>query len=231
LKKQSKPINTLNEKSLHASLKLWYSRKRDKLEAPVDGYIIDIVRGKQLIEIQTRNFSALRKKLAKLTETHSVRLVYPIEQEKWIVKLPVNKEDKPSRRKSPKRGKVEDVFFELVSIPALMTRKNFSLEVILIQAEEMRKFDGRRAWRRKGWVTEERHLLDVVGQYQFDQPSDFLEMLPEDLEQPFTTADLAQSKKISRPLAQKMAYCLREMLVLEVVGKQGNAFLYQRWVD
>ncbi len=95
------------------------------LEVPVDGYIIDIVRGDLLVEIQTRSFSSLKKKLAVLTDSHPVRLVHPIAQEKWIVKLAGDWAKPMSRRKSPKRGHVEDIFAELVSFPRLAGQPAF----------------------------------------------------------------------------------------------------------
>ena len=59
-------IGTLNEKPLHEALKRWYAQAGDRLEVPVDGSVVDIVRGELLVEIQTRNFSAIRRKLEKL---------------------------------------------------------------------------------------------------------------------------------------------------------------------
>ena len=56
-------ININNEKSLHLSIKQWYAVPGDRLEVKVDKYIIDLVREDSLIEIQTRNFSAIGKKL------------------------------------------------------------------------------------------------------------------------------------------------------------------------
>ena len=53
-------IGTLGEKSLHAELKQWYMQPGDLLEEMVDGFHIDIVRGKLLIEIQTTNFSSIK---------------------------------------------------------------------------------------------------------------------------------------------------------------------------
>src|SRR6185503_20785886 len=79
-------IGLLNEKPLHASLKQWYAQPGDQFEVPVDGFVIDIVRGSQLIEIQTRNLAAINSKLYKLTKSHQVRLIYPIVKEKWIVR-------------------------------------------------------------------------------------------------------------------------------------------------
>src|SRR3970040_1355318 len=59
-------IGTLRETSLHAALKTWYARPGDELEASVEGYQIDLRRGAQLIEIQTRNFAALKRQLTQV---------------------------------------------------------------------------------------------------------------------------------------------------------------------
>src|SRR5690242_12785626 len=156
-------IGLLNEKPLHASLKQWYARPGDRLEVPVDGFVIDIVRDDLLIEIQTRNLAAINSKLCRLTRSYQVRLVYPVVQEKWIVRSASG-----VRRKSPKRGRLEDLFWELVSIPQLLSNPNFSLEVLMIREEEVRRYDGRRKrWRSKGWVIEGRRLVDVVDRRLF----------------------------------------------------------------
>src|ERR1051325_7640816 len=160
-------IGLLNEKPLHASLKQWYARPGDRFEVPVDGFVIDIVRDDLLIEIQTRNFSSIKSKLNKLSRSHHVRLIYPIVQEKWIVRLANGGHSGTVRRKSPKRGRMEDLFWELVSIPQLLANPNFSLEVLMIREEEVRRYEGKRRWRRKGWVIEGRRLVDVVDRRVF----------------------------------------------------------------
>lgn len=213
---------------MHAALKQWYAQPDDVFEALVDGFVIDIVRGDLLIEIQTGNFSAVKEKLLTLVAKHPVRLVYPIAHEKWIVKLALAGEGQAQRRKSPKRGTVEEVFRELVSFPKLLLQPNFSLEVLLIQEEEVRRYDGRRGWRRRGWVTEERRLLGVVAQQLFETPADLWALMPDDLPQPFTTSDLANVMRRPRRLAQKAAYCLRKMGAITQVGKQGRSLLYAR---
>ena len=156
-----------------------------------------------------------------------MQLVHPIPQEKWIVKLADDEQTEQSRRKSPKRGTVYELFRELVSFPHLMANPNFSLHVLLIQEEEARRYDGRRGWRRKGWVTHERRLLAVVDEYHFATPEDMKALLPIALDNPFTTSDLAKALDQPRWLMQKMVYCLREMGAIEPVGKQVNAILYQ----
>lgn len=224
-------IGSLNEKPLHAALKSWYAEEGDEFEVPIDGYVIDIVRGDLLIEIQTRSFSSIKDKLGKLVSDHALRLVYPVPQEKWIVKVSDDGHSRVSRRKSPKRGRVEHVFAELVSFPTLLADPNFSLEVLLIQEEELRRFDERRGWRRRGWVTLERRLLRVLERVRFETPADMVVLIPRDLAEPFTTSDLAAALAQPRRLAQQMAYCLREMGVVVHVGKQGNSILYRRTTD
>ncbi len=78
----SSQFSTLNEKPLHEALKRWYAQPGDSFEVPVDGFVADIVRGDLLIEIQTKNFSAIKRKLEKLLVRHPVRLVYPIPRAK-----------------------------------------------------------------------------------------------------------------------------------------------------
>jgi hypothetical protein len=232
----SRDIGLLNEKPLHAALKEWYARPEDRFEVSVDGFVIDVVQGNLLVEIQTGDFASIKSKLIQLTGAHRVRLVYPIAQEKWIVKLAKGGSGEVSRRKSPKRGMVEEVFWELVSFPQLLSSPNFSLEVLLIQEEEVRRYEGRRRWWQRGWVTEERRLLEVVGRRLFEGPADVGELLPSELKEPFTTADLAGAMGRGNKLAQKMAYCLRRMGVIRQVGRRGRANLYARaakswWVE
>ena len=90
----------MNEHSLHSAIKEWYTVPGDKFEVKVDDFIIDIARGSLLIEIQTKNFSAIKRKLSNLTKNHKVRLVYPIPERKWIVRVTETGET-ISRRKSP----------------------------------------------------------------------------------------------------------------------------------
>lgn len=219
------PIGQLQEKSLHAALKALYARPGDSLETPVQGYIIDIVREDMLIEIQTRNFAALKHKLIHLLQTHCVRLVHPIAQERWIVRVSADGEI-VSRRKSPRHGTLDLLFRELIRFPELIAHPNFSIEVVFTQEEEIWRDDGRGSWRRKRWSIADRRLLSVVEQFTFETLEDFRALLPESLPQPFTTADLAAARKCSRGLAQKMAFCLRQMSILDIVGKRGNALLY-----
>lgn len=220
-------IGKLREAPLHAALKERYAIDCAQMEVPVDGYVVDVKCGDLLVEIQTGNFSAIKSKLQTLVARHRVRLVYPVAVEKWIVKLPMNVGEQRTRRKSPKRGRVHDVFEELVSFPTLLLHNNFSLEVLLTREEEIRCYNGKKTWRNGGWVRQERRLLDIAGSHMVEGPIDLSALLPPKLQQPFTTADLAVELRITRRLAQKMAYCFRELELLQKVGNRKRSYLYE----
>ena len=63
-------IRSLNESTLHKDLKWLYSESNDQLEKNIGNFIVDIVRDDQLIEIQIRNFSAIKNKLEVLLQNN-----------------------------------------------------------------------------------------------------------------------------------------------------------------
>lgn len=222
---EEKGINTQNEKSLHADLKKWYGSPGDRFEAKVEGSIVDIVRDGLLIEIQTRNFLALSKKLSRLCKNHKVRLVYPVPREKYIVYTDEHGSI-IKRRKSPKSGRLLDVFNELVSIPELAANENLSIEVLLVDVEETRCQDGRGSWRRKGNSIVDRRLMGVADTMRFDSLEDFKGIIPHGIEQPFSNKSLARTMDIPVSVAQKITYCYRRMGILELCGKKRNELLF-----
>jgi hypothetical protein len=220
-------IGTLREKPLHASLKRWYARPGDRVEVPMDGFVIDLVRDDLLIEIQTRGFASMKRKVASMLQAgHSLRIVHPVPTDRWIVKVD---DDGTilSRRRSPRHGAVSDVFAELVSFPELLMDPRLEIDVLLTTEEEYRRHAPGRAWRRKGWMVLERRLLEVTDSVLLGSNDDLLELLPGGLPDLFTTADLAEGLGRPRRAAQQMAYCLRQTGLIVPDGKQGNAVAYR----
>ena len=189
---------------------------------------MDILRGELIIEIQTANFSGIARKMRDLVARHRVRLVYPIARDLWIVKLPENERGRPSRRKSPKHPKVVDVFEELVSFPELITHENFQIDVVVTEEEELRTLGRSRRWRRQGWATVERRLLEVCETVSLQNAADFMGLIPADLPEEFLTSDIANAVGRPRQLAQKIAYCLRNCGLIRQVGSEGNSIIYSR---
>jgi hypothetical protein len=219
-------IGTLNEGLLHAQLKAWYRRRGDLVEQQVDGYVIDLVRGATLVEIQTGGFAPLRRKLERLLERHCVRLVAPVPVTRRIVRLSPDGEVLSARR-SPLHGGTLDVFARLVSLPTLLARERFELELLLTHQEEHRRHEPGRAFRRRGWIVCGRSLVSVEGSLLLRTPEDAAALLPP-VPEMFDTAELAAAGGCSRRLAQQMTYCLRAMGALEPHGRRGRAVLYRR---
>jgi hypothetical protein len=219
-------IGTLAEGALHAQLKEWYRVDGDLVEHPVGSHVIDIVRGDLLIEIQTGGFTPLRRKMAAL-DGHSFRVVAPIATATTIVRLGEGGEVLSSRR-SPKQGRVEDVFGRLVAMPDLLG--GFELEVVLVEQQEVRVHQPGKAFRRRGWVVQGRSLVSVVESIAIPDADAAARLLPAGLPVEFDTADISVAGLLPRRTSQQMAYCLRRMGRIEAVGKRGNAVTYRSLV-
>lgn len=219
-------IGTLNEGSLHAALKLQYSKPGDQFEVPMEGFVIDIVRSagqpdELLIEIQTGSFGAMGNKMDRLLLERKMLLVHPIAVESIL--------HKPNARprKSPKRGSIYSLFDELVSIPTLLDHPNLELEVVLVRVTKTQKHDPKARRGRGGFRTVDRVLDAVLETHRFDTLDDLLRLLPEDLPETFTTADLAASGIMNRDAAQRLAYCFKAAGLFTQISRTRAGYHYQ----
>ena len=216
----------MTEQTLHEQLKEFYARETGEIESPHGDYRVDVVRGDLLIEIQTRSFSSIRDKLRDITKSNRVRLVHPIADRKWIIRL--DRDGKQvSKRKSPKRGKIEDIFYELVYLPKLLIEPNFELEVVLVDLEEFWIDDGKGSWRRRRWSIHDKRMIELNERRLFKSPEDFKTLIPETLQSEFTSRMFSKEIGLNTRLSQKMLYCLTKMDVVERNGKKGRAYLYR----
>ncbi len=215
-----------NETSLHSAVKEWCSLPGDRFEAKVDGFVVDIVRDNQLIEIQTRNLSAIEEKLKSLLRHHKVRLIHPIAKEKWIIQVDPLTGRQTRRRRSPRKGDMWDLFQELIWMPELVRETNFSIEVLMVKEEEVRCADGKGSWRRKGTSIRDRRLIEVVDRLFFEKKEDYLKLLPRDLAQPFTNRSLAVSMGLRISQARKVTYCLKKMGAIKEIGRDRKGLLF-----
>jgi hypothetical protein len=216
----------MQETTLHSELKEIYRLEGGRSETWVDGYLIDVVRTDLLIEIQTRNLGALKKKLDGLLDNYPVRLVHPIAREKFIVLKSVDG-NQLWRRRSPKKGRIVDLFYELVYVAKWVNHPNFSLEILLTSEEEQRIQDGQGSWRRKGVSIQDRRLNKIIERYLFSKPADYRLLLPATITSPFTNRQLAHLLSIPHRLASKMAYTLLQIGILEIDGKQGRSYCFK----
>jgi hypothetical protein len=216
----------MQETTLHSDLKEIYRLEGGQTETWVDGYLIDVVKPDLLIEIQTRKLGALKRKLADLLDNHPVRLVHPIAKEKFII-LKGADGNIIRRRRSPKKGRIEDLFSELVYVAKWANHPNFSLEVLLTSEEEQRIQDGQGSWRRKGVSIQDRRLIKIIERHLFYNTTDYGLLLPSTLVNPFTNRQLANFLSIPHRLASKMTYTLLQFGILEIDGKRGRSYCFK----
>lgn len=214
-------IGTLNESSLHAGLKAALSLPGDEHEVQLGGFVIDIRRGTQLIEIQTVSFAAMARKLDRLLAEHPIRLVHPIAVETWLVKPGAK------ARRSPRRNDIHALFDELVSMPTLLDHPNLAIEVVLVTVERHQVPDPALRRGRGGWRTVDRRLREIRSHHRFDTVDDLRSFVPPGLPPVFTTRDLAGAAGTTLDRAQKMAYCLRANEVFAVVGRDRAGYRYR----
>lgn len=218
----------MSESTLHAALKKYYAGQEGELEVAIDGFLIDVVRNNKLIEIQTNNFSSLKHKLASILPNHKVKVVFPIPTQKRIIRYPNDNTGPLSRRKSPKKGRIEYIFNELLYIAPLIPHPNLSFEVVFTIEEEIRRDDGKGSWRRKGVSIIDRRLIQLLSFKEILFPQDYKSLIPFSESIVFSNKDLSNALGIPIRLSRKMTYSLKIMGIIENYGKTGNSLLFRR---
>jgi hypothetical protein len=222
-------IGELREGPLHAAVKDLLAEPGDRAEVRVGGFVVDLVRASgELVEIQTGGFTPLGRKLDALLDGNRMRIVFPVPAERRIIRVDAQGEVLSARR-SPLRGTAFDVFDRLVSFPSLIAHPNLVVEVLLCKEDHIRAPEaGRSRSGRRRRDPGQRRLVEVLDAVSLDSPAACAALLPSSLgDEPFTTRELATALKVRVILAQRIAYCLRAMEVLEDAGKKGRAPLHR----
>jgi hypothetical protein len=220
----------MREGPLHAALKAFLAQPGDRVEVPVGRFVIDLVRADgELVEVQTGGFGALGQKLDALLDEHRVRIVHPVAAERRIVRVEEHGEI-ASVRQSPKRATAVAVFDKLVAFPSLVSHPNLTIEVLLLREDHVRATRPRTS-RRRTRDPGQRRLVEVLDRIELRSASDLRRVLPTLPCEPFTTRELAGRVGCNMLLAQRIAYCLRMIGIVEPAGRRGRAPLYRQIPD
>ena len=220
-------IGTLSEKTVHAILKNYYEPDEDRQEIPIENYVADIYADGEIIEIQTRQFNKLRDKLKAFLSLYPVTIVYPIPREKWLIWIDEESGELSTKRKSPKKGNAYMIFPELYKIKMFLKDKNLRIRPVLLDMEEYRLLNGWSHDRKKGSSRFDRIPTQLVEEVEINCLEDYMQFVPYDLSEQFTTKDFARAAHITTALAQTTLNILYHVGVVERVGKQGKAYLYE----
>lgn len=213
---------------LHTALQRHYAGEDGLTETWVGGVKVDVLREGIAYEVQLAGFGQLRPRLEAIRASYPVVIVYPLVAARWIVHLDPASGEEVGTRKSPKRAKPVEAFGELMRIADMLADPGLAVELVWVGDRALRCADGKGSWRRKGVSLVGRELIEVRGTQRLSASEEYLALLPEGLEEPFSVAELAAALRIPRRLAGKVAYTLHRMGALTLAGKAGNAHLYQR---
>lgn len=219
------------ETSLHRQLKESYAAGGGAVEVVLGAYRIDAVGDGELIEIQHGSLSAIRPKIQQLLRRYTVRIVKPIIARKRIIRQTRSEGPITSRRWSPRRGHMLELFDELVYFAKVFPHPRLVIDVPLVEVEEWRMPPSKTQRRRRRAPkhrVKDLILTDIVQQQEFRTADDLLRLIDtEQLTAEFDTAALAALIDRPRWVAQRIAYVLRETGAATVVGRRGNALQYQ----
>ena len=247
-------IGTLREKRLHAALKLYLCPDEGCHERPVadllsaeeahdsDGKrrrVADILTDGHIFEVQTGGFFPLREKVGwYLTHTPCrVTVVHPIPAVRYLSWI--NPEDGAiiSRRKSPKRGRAQDVAKELYWLSDFIGDPRFSLRLLLVELEEYRMADGWSRDGKRGSNRYERFPTALLGDVTLSTAADYAAcFLPAALATPdpeggfplFTAADYARLTGIRGKATYSTVHLLERLgLIAEDVERVGRSRGYR----
>jgi hypothetical protein len=212
------------ETSLHRALKQRYGPAAGgREEVTLEGFRIDAVDADGvLVEVQSGPLGPLKAKLSRLLPAHRVCVVKPVVVSRRLIRRPRSGGAELPPRMSPRRGTLVDVFDDFVGLAAVFPHPNLRVELVAVAIDEHRQL--RR--RRPGYKVIDRRLNAVLSSCSLRQGRDLLSLLPDDLPDPFTTADLSARLRRSLTFAQRVAYCLRVAAAVAVVGKQANRLIY-----
>lgn len=220
-------IGVLREGPLHAAVKAMLAAPGDRVEVPVGRFVIDVVRADgELVEVQTGGFGPLGAKLDALLDQHRFRIVHPIALERRIVRVDEEGEV-VSVRRSTKRGAMVEVFDKLTAFPSLLTHPNLTVEVLLLGEDHVRAARPTTV-RRRTRDPGERRLRDVRSCVELRGVDDIVRALPSLPTELFSTRELAAVLGCSMLLAQRTAYCLRAVNIIETAGKRGRTPLHRQ---
>lgn len=226
--RERRQIGVLSEKTVHAVLKNYLEPDTSYHEIRIDGFFADIAREDEIIEIQTRNFNALRRKLEVFLERGFVTVVYPIPYIKWMCWLDEETGEISSPRKSPKKGSAYDAFYELYKIKEYLTHPNLRIHIILMNLEETRVLNGWSYDKKRGSTRYDRIPQEIVEEIYIDSANDYQRLVPETLPENFTSADYRKVSRLTPSRATTALHVLNHVGAVTRIGKSGRSFLYKR---
>lgn len=221
-------IGRLNEGSLHKTLKLYFEPDISRHEIKIGRFVADILNGDGIIEIQTRAFRNMKKKLEAFLSVGRVTVVFPVALSKDVMWLDPQTGEMTPPRKSPKKGKPSDIFAELYWIRDYLSHPSFTIRILLMTTTDVRLLCGWDDSKKRGSHRTDRVPRELIEEILVERTEDYLDLLPKGLPQgEFTSKDFALYNGLKQKEVSSILTVLRALNLIEVCGKKGRGYLYK----
>lgn len=242
-------IGRLAEKQMHAAIKRFICPDESKHEVLIDGsagcinngevndgkakrkrrFVADILSGNTIYEIQTGSFSPLRDKIQWILDntSYNVLVIHPIAETKWVSLINSKSGSIESRKKSPQKGRVEDIASDLYFFRDFLSSPRFSLVILMMEAEQYKKnmqTDGRKRPRYRKY---ELIPISLLRAHIFKSVEDYKYFLPDSLPNPFCVKNYSEKTKIRGIDAYSIVKTLLHIGLIEEAGRLGRAAAYK----
>ena len=131
-------------------------------------------------------------------------------------------------RKSPRKGRLSDALVEISAIRDLVGHEDFSVKIVILDAEEYRKKGGISRGRRARENKLQIIPTEIIDTVELKTREDYRRLLPEGLASEFVADDFYRAAGLRGRGAYFALDFLREMGFIKQIGKRGRAFLYEK---
>lgn len=226
-KKDRDSIGVLNEKTLHAVLKLYMDDDAKKFqEKQIGSYFADLFNGEEICEIQTRELGKLQKKLDFFLESYPVTVVHPIAAIKHISWIDPESGEISKPRKSPLKQGFAHSIRELYKIRDQIAHPNLHIKLLLLEVHDYKLKNGYGKDRKKRAHRYERFPIGLIDELDLDTPLDYFKIFPR-LEGEFTIDAYAKFIGLDQSKSRMAINLMIRLGLAEMVGKNGRKYVYK----
>ena len=234
-------IGTYSEKRLHKTLKRFFCEDESCHEVRIrpdgsiggqgvsgkGGYIADICRDGEIIEIQTGSFFSLKNKIRFYLENtgYSVTVVHPIAGVKYLSWIDTEDGSVKSRRRSPKKGSVTDALPELYWVSDMLDSDRLSFCFPILEIDEFRLLDGWSRDKKRGSNRFERIPTELIDILRVNA-REVRDLMPEELSDEFTRAQFSRLTGFKGRKLHNAIALLCNIGAAEKGEKRGRSFIY-----
>lgn len=224
-------IGTYKEKRMHVTLKRFVEPDMSKHEIKVGPYVADILRGDEIVEIQTGSFYPMKEKIAYYLENtdYRVTVVKPLPYIKWCVWIDPSSGEMSKRKKSPLKTEAKHIMRDWLFLGDFLGNERLTIRFLLLETEEFRFLDGWSRDKKRGSSRYELMPLSLIDDDTYSVKDDYKKILPDTLGESFDAAEYGKAMKIRSTFTYYAGIKILCLVGLLRKGeKKGRSYIYTR---